>query len=426
MADHVAVLEEAPEVEFVGIQIDDQLLDHLGTIEGCMYVWKENLDPVVVEDNDIRDALQWVLAFMKEHREAPSISILSEETGFGEFREPVAPIEYVVKKLRDIYSRKELRRVVSKVGRLSGNPEEAMAYGVRELGVIQAISATKGSRLSSDDMLSTLDRYQQKWVDGEGQGVSFGYGMIDEHLGGLKLGELTFCLGRPKRYKSWQAIVSADTAWEEGETPCIQTMEMGEDDMLDRWVCMRAGVSWSKFKHGLLSEADFALVEKAIEYVHSFDHKIHFMRPQAGNRNVPYLVNTAQEVGATVMYIDQLSWFDDAKDPDKNWLKIGRICEQLKDASLLFPVYCLAQYSREAVGTEGIADLSKIALSDMIGQTADLVMGLYASSEMIDQGVLHFGVVESRSFEHAAWEIKVGLSDNSNFKLIRKLDPSFT
>lgn len=408
------------ELEWVGLPIEDQLLDHLATPEGCTYVWKENLDPQVVEDEGIRDALSFVLDWMKEHRSPPPVSVLSDETGYDEFNVPATPVEYVVKKLRDVYTRNEVRRVLRKAARLSGEPLEAISYTQRELGQIQVVGSSRGSALSSDDMLTTIDRYLHR-LEGEDSGISFGYDEMDEHLGGLRLGELTIILGRPKSTKSWQMVVSADSAWEDGETPVIATMEMGTEDMFDRWVCMRAGISWSKFTRRMLSEDDLRKIRETHEEVQSFANKAHFIRPEAGNRNVPFLVNACQELGGTVLYIDQLSWFDAAKAEDKNWLKIGQLMEQMKDASQLFPIMCAAQYNREAQGSEGIADVAKAGLSDMIGQTADLILGLYSSSEMRNQGLAHYGVVESRSFEQAAWEIKVNLSENSNFKLLRKL-----
>lgn len=413
-------LEPGEEIDFAGIVIEDQLLDHLATPEGCSSVWKDGLDPETVEDSDIRLALEFVLDYMHEHREPPPVAILSDETGYDEFRVPQVPIEYVMEKLRDGYRRKHLRAVTTKIGRLSGDPAEALSYGLRELSAIQVVTAGKSGNLSSDDMLSFLDRYEERLEDPR-SGISFGYPDMDRLLGGLRRGELAFVLGRPKRYKSWQLLKSADAAWETGLTGVVQTMEITSEDMLDRWVCMRAGLNWSKFKGGLLGPDDYKLVRETHEEVQSFEHKIHFLRPQPGSRNVAYLVGTALDLGADVMYVDQLSMFDDAKSDDRSWLKIGKICEQLHDACDHFPIYVAAQFNREAASLGELADLAKIGLSDFIGQAADILLGLYASGEMHDNKLLHFGVVEARSFERASWELKVELNEASNFKTLKRL-----
>jgi len=418
------LVEQDEWIEFAGLPVEDQLLDHLATSEGATAIWKDRLDPVCVKDDGVRDALSFVLKFMDEHREPPALALFSEETGFDEFQLPKTPVKYVITKLRDQYRRAELRKVVTKIGRLSSDPEEAVSYGLRELSDIQLLTSSRGENLSSLDMLSTVDRYNESLKNPQ-MGISLGYPAMDRAIGGLRLGELTVILGRPKRYKSWQVLKSADAAWEQGHTGAIQTMELSSADMLDRWVCMRTGISWKKFKDKMLSAQDLADIEDMYDFVLEQKQQLHFLRPKPGERNVAHLVNTAQEVGADVMYIDQLSWFDDAKSDD-SWRKIGKIMEQLKDAASLFPIYMACQFSREAANLTEIADLSKIGLSDMIGQTSDTILGLYASSEMMDQKILHMGVVESRSFEKIGWELKVHLSEDSDFHVLNKLDPTYS
>lgn len=409
------------ELEFAGLVLEDELLDHLATPEGATAVWKERLSSEVIPESEqgIREAVDFVISYMDEYREPPAVQVLMDETGYDEFNTPVAPIDYVLGRLRDRYQRQQLKKVVSKIGRLSGEPEEALRYGLGEFSRIKNQTAVIGGAISSDDFATTLDDYRKRQEFQE-NGITLGYEEIDAHLGGLRLGELTIILARPKRFKSWQLVKSAVGANLAGHDVCIGSFELSEAEMRNRVHCQIAGVSWYRFQHGLLTEPELDYLEQVARERMEWPHKIHIVRPKVGDRTVAHITSYAEDKGAEVLYIDQLSWFDGAKD-EGNWRIIGKIMEQLKDATQQYPIYMAAQYNREATAVEGIADLAKIGLSDYIGQTADTLLGIYASRDMLNNKIIHLGVVESRSFEPVSWEVKIELSENSNFKFLNDL-----
>lgn len=411
------------ELEYVGLVLEDQLLDHLATPEGAKAIWRERLplDAIPDSEDGIRDALAFVMEYMDEFREPPAVSVLSDETGYDEFNEPQAPVEYVINKLRDRYKRKEARAVITKMGRLSGDPDASIAYGLGELTRLKVATAERGNSVTSDNMFGTIDDYRIRLLSPEARGITFGYDAMDDHLNGLRRGEVTVILARPKRYKSWQLLKSAHDAFVDGRSFDFATMELSEEEMRDRFMCMAAEVNWDRFQHRLLLAEEEDRLEEVAQDLKGMEHKFRFHRPKPGDRNVHYLSAMAQDFGADVMYVDQLSWFDGAKD-EKGWSIIGKIMEQLKDAAQNFPIYMAAQYNRTAVLEEGIADIASIGLADFIGQTADNLLGIYASKDMHNQNVMHLGVVESRAFQQRTWEVKVELTHKSNFKLLNTID----
>ena len=414
------------ETEYAGLVLEDQLLDHLGTPEGAEAVWRERLSPEVLSEDDqgIRDALSFVIEYMDRYREPPDVSVLIDETGYDAFEEPIAPIDYVIERLRERYQRQVLKRTLTKMARLSKEPEDALRYGLDELTRLKLDTSSVGGTLTSRDLLQTVDDYRRQ-IEKNEQGITFGYHLMDRHLGGLRANELTVILARPKRYKSWQLLKSACDAVlgdEKGDRPPVDvefaTMELSETEMLHRFTCMVAGISWYKFKQQLLSPDELRHMDEVGRELMEWPTKLRFYRPKPGDRNVAHLVSRAQDNGAKALYIDQLSWFDDAKDAEKNWLKIGRIMEQLKDATQHFPIFMAAQYNRQQANEDGIGDLANIGLSDAIGQTADTLLGIYASRDMLDNKLIHLGVVDARSYEPITWEIKVELTERANFKMI--------
>lgn len=409
------------ELEYAGLVLEDQLLDHLATPEGCSYVWRERLAPEILNDaDDTRIALQFVLEYMDDRREPPHVSVLAEETGFEEFEEPIAPIDYVVSKLRERYQRKQMKEVIRKLGRLSGEPEEALRYGLAEMARIKTETAAISTYVTEKNLIETVDDYQHRLTAPQHAGVTTGYPAIDDHLGGFRLGEVTVVLARPKRYKSWQLTTSACGAIVDDVPVAIGTMELSEREMRDRVTCQLAGVSWYRFQHRMLTDVEIDKLSSTAEEV-AETRKVSIFRPKPSDRTVSYLVNAAMEAEAKILYIDQLSWFDGAKD-EGNWRIIGQIMEELKDAAQYFPIFMAAQYNRQAAQEEGLADVSKAGLSGFIEQTADHLLGIYASKDMLENKIFHYGVLESRTFLPCTWEIKANLSEDSGFKLLNALD----
>lgn len=423
-------LDETP-VEFAGLVLEDQLLDHLGTPEGCIAVWKARLNPEVIpetlEDYQLyRDALNVVMTFMDEHREPPDISVLAEEIGNEDFNVPIAPIGYVIERLQEKYKRRALKTILGAeaqaLARADEDPGTIIADALENLAKLKLETATKRGIITSDDLGQSVMRYRQRQEQGE-RGVSFGFEKIDDHMGGLNLGELTILLARPKRYKSWLMLNSAGVAVEDCNV-AFATLELDEEEMSDRYLCLMADVSWQKFKQGTLREEELLRLETTGHNLMEHPFKAHFFRPQAGERSVAEIVAYAREIGAGVLYIDQLSWLDGARDERYARHRIGEAMEQLKDAAEEFPILMAAQLNRAAMAEDGLADISKIAEADFVGQTADNLLAIHASTDMMRSTprIIHLGLQESRSYEPKAWEIKVELSSTVDFKCLDELD----
>ncbi len=415
--------EVAEEVEVSGIVIEDQLLDHLATPEGAMSIWRERLEPAIVgDDEDVRKVLIWTTNYIDEHREAPTKELLKYEFGL-DFLEPVAPLDYVLDKFRERYRRKQAQRAISKVAKIvNSDPEEAVALAFSEFARIRAETVSRETMRDSQDIGSRVDAYNERVLTGNTAGVTFGWPQIDEILGGLRLGCLYFVLARPKRYKSWFVLKSAHEAWKGGEDVDFNTLELPITEMQDRWLCMLAGVSYGAFMHHRLTHQDLQHLDWARNYAAEQNNKIRFLQPPRGERTVGHLLQTATETDRppAVIYIDQLSFLESTRKTaiDQRWREVEFICEDLAEAKNQFPIYVAAQFNREAASLNEMADLAQIGLSDAIGQKADMVLGLYASKDMIANKVIEFGTVAARSFEHARFEMKTGLEGDDYIKFL--------
>ncbi len=411
------------ETFYEGLILDEELLDHLAIPESVLELRKERFDVDWISENEkeIRRVFLFVFAHLKEYGVPPSAAILVREQG-AEFREPQAPISYVIDQFKRRYQRREAQKTIKAVSRLvAPNPTEAVDVAFREFSRLRKEMTERRYVVDSDELGITLDRYKER-ANKRTDIPTFGFAEVDKDLNGIV--GLVFVIARPKRYKSWMLMQAAVWNQYSGKTVSFETLEMPKEEMLDRYTCMRACLNWSKFQHGALSIDDLEAIRKAEEENKDNPVKVHFHHPKRGERTVAHMQMRAEEIGAQLILIDQLKWIECEKKvaADQRWREVEFICEDLKEMSNVIPTLVAAQFNRQAASMGEMADLSKIGLSDAIGQTADLLLGIHASKEMLQSHVLEFGVIDSRNFQQFRYEMKVELSKNSSFKVTKQME----
>lgn len=408
--------------------IEDELLDHLGNPESAMSIYKDRFSPDFLNkgDGELKKLLAYVFDYIDEFRKAPPTEVLELEFGF-EFEEPTSEVDWLVGKFRERYKKNRTKDVlISAARKSSGDPDEAAKLAIAELTQIQAATQSRKIALSSRDWSSHFAEYQRKVMEGHHVGYTYGWDEVDKYIGGLKQNALSFVIGRPKRFKSWMLLKSAVEV--QGHPvnpgkPIVFTLELSKEDMMDRYMCMVAGVNYGHFKDGRLppdeqkrmlaagEEMDELPEEESIEIVHM----------PRGQRTVQIMRQYALDKGADVIYIDQLSFIESTRRApvEQRHVEVGYVMEDLKDATHDFPVYVAAQFNREAASMDEMADLSKIGLSDTVGQMADTILGLYQSKDMRESHIVEFGVVEARNYGLHRWEIAVDFP-HTNFHVESK------
>ncbi|MEM3117045.1 MAG: DnaB-like helicase C-terminal domain-containing protein [Nitrososphaerales archaeon] len=344
-----------------------------------------------------------------------------------EFNEPNTPISYVIDKIHSRLLKSNLRNSIIRAAQnLDENPMETLNMIFSDSANLLRKVSKSDRTLDSKNTQLVLDRYKKRLSDTADSKLTYGFDEIDAHLGGLRKGELYFVVARPKRCKSWMLVKSALGSWLNGHNVCFMTLEMSPEEIQDRFLCMLAGVSWTRFQHQSLTDPEINILEKAYQWMSEQPNIIQFIRPERGKRSVPHMQQMALQGQAQVLYIDQLSWIESSSRTSADrWLQVGYICEELKECAIDMPVYVAAQFNREASKSTSIWDLnlSKIGLSDIIGQMADIVLGIFANTSMMHNNIMQFGVIDSRSFSPVAWDIVVELGLNSNFRVIDQISP---
>lgn len=410
------------ESEAKQIVLENELIDHLGVAESAQTLFDQRFltDFLTDEEPTGRSVLEYQFSHIESYGEPATKSVLEHAFSNIEFLEPTSDINWLIDQFKMRFARGKVENVLTDVASnlYSGAPQEILDTTINSLTRIRESIRTKRYSVSAYDYQDLLKRYYDGIDSRKHKGITFGFKEVDDALGGLKKGELVYVIGRPKRYKSWMLMKSMVEAQKSGAKCVFFTLEMELEEMFHRYACMAAGISWPRFKNGELNAMEMDTFSKNME--RTIDHgQVNIIKPPRGERTVGSLRMIAKEHGADIVYIDQLKFIESGRkiSADLRFREIEYINEDLKDACGDFPFFVAAQFNREAAGLKEMADLSKIGLSDSIGQTADAILGLHQTKDMRSSQVLELGIIEARAYESASWELKVELSQNSNFRI---------
>lgn len=408
------------------LDLEMELVNHLAFPESSKVLYSERFNEdylgTDMDDETVGAAvLKHVFAHIRKYHKPPTPEEVKTHFKKIEFEPIRSDVRWLLERFRMRWVKNLAADVVEELadGIGKADPRPAVDQGVKDLQKIRERVRPQNTLLTNDDYQWVIDAHFDRIEEMDGaHGVPFGFPLIDKTLLGLKKGQLVFTIGRPKRFKSWMLLKSMVEAQKAGYRCVFFTLEMPLEEMYQRYACMVCAISYPEFMRGDLTQKEYNHMMSTMEAVKKGETSILLVQPPVGERGVADMAHMAREFEADVVYIDQIKFIEcDIKvAADKRFAIIERVCEELKEAAREFPIYVACQFNREAANLTEMADLSKIGLSDAIGQTGDILLGLYQSKEMRQSNELQFGVIDARAFEPAIWTIQVELSTHSNFR----------
>lgn len=233
-----------------------------------------------------------------------------------------------------------------------------------------------------DALASSFDRIDELHKKGKGfRGIQTGFTDLDNLLSGMQQSNLIILAARPGTGKTAMVINIAQNIAVIDKTPVgIFSLEMSQEELVDRLLVGQADVDAWRLKTGKLSEHDFTklshamgeLAEAPIFIDDTPGLSIVEMRSKARR------LQMEQNLG--LLIVDYLQLVDPGKRYDNRVQEVSMVSQSLKNLAreLKIPVLAVSQLSR-AVEHRGekkpqLADLRE---SGAIEQDADVVMFLY-------------------------------------------------
>ena len=212
-------------------------------------------------------------------------------------------------------------------------------------------------------------------------GLPTGFHDFDELLGGLQRSDLLIFAGRPGMGKSSFLLSVALNAARIGARILIFTMEMGHEQLVQRFMSMETGINTQKLRSGQLTQQEWQRFVNA--------------SGKLGNLNIfiddtpamtPLQIRTkcrriAHEYGLDLVIVDYMQLMNAGSGYENNRVQeISYISRSLKELAreLNVPLFSAAQLSRAVEQRQDKhPQLSDLRKSGSIEQDADIVIFLY-------------------------------------------------
>lgn len=248
----------------------------------------------------------------------------------------------------------------------------------------------KGFIPIKDALAESFDRIDELHKTGAGlRGIRTGFMDLDNMLSGLQDSNLIILAARPGQGKTAMAVNMAQHIGVNEKIPVgIFSLEMSQEELVDRLLIGQADVDAWRLKTGKLSESDFGRLSEAMGKLADapifIDDtpgiSVSEMRTKARRLQLEYKIE--------MLIVDYLQLVDPGRRYDSRVQEVSIVSQSLKNLAreLKIPVLALSQLSR-AVEHRGekkpqLADLRE---SGAIEQDADVVMFLYRPDDEYSQ-----------------------------------------
>jgi hypothetical protein len=156
--------------------------------------------------------------------------------------------------------------------------------------------------------------------------------------------------------------------------------------------------------------ADWKRLDAAMAEYEQYDYWVE--NSPLNERTIPSLLLKADKLGAESIFISQFKYLNGLKDYYRaEHEEAAELAIDLKRAAARpgseRPIIIEAQFNR---GGDSMADLedfdaSKVGLTDMIPQSADVLYGLFENKDLRASGLTQFGILDARNHDKSSWNI---------------------
>ena len=241
---------------------------------------------------------------------------------------------------------------------------------------------TKGFIPIKDALAESFDRIDELHNKGAGfRGVETGFSDLDNILSGMQSSNLLILAARPGQGKTAMMVnIAQHVAVVDKKPVGIFSLEMSQEELVDRLLVGQADVDAWRLKTGRLSETDFTKLSEAMGTLADAPIFIDDS-PGASVSEIRTKARRLQlEQNIALVIVDYLQLVDPGKHYDNRVQEVSVVSQALKNLAreLKLPVLAVSQLSR-AVEHRGerkpqLADLRE---SGAIEQDSDVVMFLY-------------------------------------------------
>ena len=234
-----------------------------------------------------------------------------------------------------------------------------------------------------EEAFGRIDRLHKE--GGALRGLSTGFADLDNYLGGMQRADLIVLAARPSLGKTSLALnIAANVAIKDKASVGIFSLEMSNDQIVDRLIAAQANVDLYRLRTGKLSsegeDNDFFRIQEAMGVLSEAPIFI----DDAASSTITQIRTMSRKLqlehGLDLIVIDYLQLMQGTGRTDNRVEIVSEISRSLKGLAreLNIPIVALSQLNRATESLEGqIPRLSDLRESGSIEQDADIVLFIY-------------------------------------------------
>ena len=297
-----------------------------------------------------------------------------------------ANVEHYAEMIKEASTKRSLIRIGTDIAEM-GYQEEKESLELLDKAESSIFAVSQGHNIKGfipikAGLAESFDRIDELHKKGSGfRGIQTGFVDLDNILSGMQASNLLILAARPGQGKTAMVVnMSQNIAVDQRKPVGIFSLEMSQEELVDRLLIGQADVDAWKLKTGRLAESDFAKLSQAMGEL--ADAPI-FIDDTPGisiaeMRTKGRRLQLEQKI--EVLIVDYLQLINPGRRYDNRVQEVSIVSQGLKNLAreLKIPVLAVSQLSR-AVEHRGerkpqLADLRE---SGAIEQDADVVMFLY-------------------------------------------------
>jgi replicative DNA helicase len=218
-------------------------------------------------------------------------------------------------------------------------------------------------------------------------GVSTGLTDLDRLTGGLQKSDLIILAARPAVGKTSMCLTIARNAAKRGHGVAVFSLEMSQEQLIQRFMAMEAGVDQTRLRNGWIEDDEW---ERIMVAMNTLNDAPIFIDDTSGiscieiRSKLRRLIASGQKPELVIVdYLQLMQAFPGStsgKKSENRTQEVSEISRQLKGLAreLDVPVMALAQLSRAVESRQSkIPQLSDLRESGSIEQDSDIVMFIY-------------------------------------------------
>jgi replicative DNA helicase len=258
---------------------------------------------------------------------------------------------------------------------------------------------------------------------GEFDGIKSGIALLDYKIGGFRGDELTVLAGRSGMGKTSIALNFMLSAVKQNKKVCFFSLEMSKVQLLNKLVCMRAGIEAEQARVGKIEDWQMKRVAEATRDMQDELRESLFIfdRPSLTVEQIKGTVRTMiRKKKCDIVFIDHLHLIGYSETRDNETTRLARITAALKGLTKEFniPVVLLCQLNRAVESQEDKRpSLKDLRGSGSIEQDAEQVIFIYRQEYYIARNKPED---ESNMIKMSEWDTKLQSAKNKATLIIDK------